>query len=138
MIIAIRITGMVDVPTAVQEALFRLRLRRKYTATILKGTKEDLALLKRIRDYIAYGEISQADLEKLVEARGISIDKKKVDAKAVSAEIEKLGIAKSKIKPFIRLHPPRKGIDSKLHFGVKKGVLGSHGNEIMKLLGRML
>jgi large subunit ribosomal protein L30 len=138
MIIVIRITGRVDTPKKVDEALFRLRIRRKYTATILKGSKEDKALLKKIRDYVAYGEISAADLEKLVEARGQSLDKKKVDAKSVSAEIEKSDIIKSKIKPYFRLHPPRKGIMSKLHFGVKKGVLGDHGKEIAKLMERML
>ena len=41
-------------------------------------------------------------------------------------------------KPFFRLHPPRKGIESKKHFGVGKGVLGDNGKEINKLITRML
>ena len=39
---------------------------------------------------------------------------------------------------FFRLHPPRKGIDSKKGFGVGKGVLGNHGDKINELIGRML
>ena len=42
------------------------------------------------------------------------------------------------VKPFFRLHPPRKGIESKKHFGVGKGVLGNHKDKINKLIERML
>ena len=43
---------------------------------------------------------------------------------------------KGKLKPFFRLHPPRKGIKSKKHY--PKGVLGNHGKKINELLERML
>jgi large subunit ribosomal protein L30 len=43
-----------------------------------------------------------------------------------------------KLKPFFRLHPPRKGIESKKHFGVGKGVLGNNGDGINDLVLRML
>jgi len=36
------------------------------------------------------------------------------------------------------IHPPRKGIESKKHFGVGKGVLGNNKKEINKLIERML
>jgi large subunit ribosomal protein L30 len=42
------------------------------------------------------------------------------------------------IKPFFRLHPPRGGIDSAKHFGIKKGVLGNNKESINKLIERML
>ena len=42
------------------------------------------------------------------------------------------------LKPFFRLHPPRGGIETKKHFGVGKGVLGDHKNQISKLLMKML
>ena len=40
------------------------------------------------------------------------------------------------LKPFFRLHPPRKGIKSKLHF--PKGVLGDNKEKINELVKRML
>ena len=40
------------------------------------------------------------------------------------------------LKPFFRLHPPRKGIKSKLHF--PKGVLGDNKKKINDLVERML
>jgi hypothetical protein len=40
------------------------------------------------------------------------------------------------IKPFFRLHPPRKGINSKIQY--PKGVLGNNKEDINKLIERML
>jgi len=58
-----------------------------------------------------------------------------MDEKKVIEEIND-GKKSKIIKPYFRLHPPRKGIKSKLHY--PKGVLGNHGEEINKLLERML
>ena len=41
-----------------------------------------------------------------------------------------------KLKGFFRLHPPRKGINSKLQY--PKGVLGDNKKDINKLIERML
>ena len=40
------------------------------------------------------------------------------------------------LKPFFGLHPARGGIDSKYHY--PKGVLGDHGENINKLIMKML
>ena len=40
------------------------------------------------------------------------------------------------IKPFFRLHPPRGGIRSKVHY--PEGVLGNHKEKINELVERML
>jgi len=82
-------------------------------------TKEQIGMIKRLRDFVAYGEIDESVYKKLVDARG----QKDQDGK---------------LKPFFRLHPARGGIDTKKHFGVKKGVLGDHGKDLNKLLERML
>lgn len=120
MIIAIRIRGDVGLKKFQRETLNRLRLRRKYACIVLeKPTKEQLGMIEKSRNFLAYGEIDEATYKKLVEARG----QKSADGK---------------LKPFFRLHPPRKGIDAKKHFGVDKGVLGNHDKEIVKLLERML
>ena len=119
MIAVIRISGMVDVPYNIEETLKRIRLRRKYSAILLKDTGENIKLLKKIRNYIAYGKINEDMEKKLIDIRG----QKKKDGK---------------LKPFFRLHPPRGGIDSKKHFGVGKGVLGDNKEKINDLLERML
>jgi len=120
MIIAIRIRGDVGLNAPVRETLNRLRLRRKYSCIVLeKPTKEQIGMIQKMKDFVAFGEIDEATYKKLVEARG---------------QKDKDG----NLKPFFRLHPPRGGIDAKKHFGVYKGVLGNHGKEINKLLERML
>ena len=99
----------------IAETFNRLNLRKKYSCVVFKEpSKVELGMIKKLRNFIAYGEIDEETYKKLVEAR-----------------------AKKNCKIF-RLHPPRKGIDSKKHFGVNKGVLGNNGKEINKLIERML
>lgn len=119
MIALVRIKGRVGLSYTVNETLDRLRMKKKYTCVVLKGTPEEIGMIEKLRDFIAYGEISADTYKELVKQRG----KKGKDGK---------------IKPFFRLHPPRKGIDSKVHFGVKKGVLGNNGDKINDLILRML
>ena len=138
MIIAIRISGLVEMPQAPQETLFRMRLRRKYSAIILESTPSNLKLLQSVRNFIAYGDINPETLALLIEKRGISIDKKKVDVKKTIEQLDKKGLVGAGLKPFFRLHPPRGGIDSKLHYPIRGGVLGDNKKDINELIGRML
>jgi large subunit ribosomal protein L30 len=137
MIAIIRIAGDVEIDEKDREKLFRLRLRKKYTCIVIKESKEMGILINKIRNFVAYGKIDSATLKELVEKRGKSIDsKKKVDSAKVIELIEKKGLAESGIKPFFRLHPPRGGIDSKIHY--PKGVLGDNKEDINELIRRML
>lgn len=141
MIIAVRISGMVEVPTPTQETLFRLKLRRKYAAVLLHDNAQNKKLLESVRNYIAYGKISEELLLKLIIARGKSSKSKdgKIDAKHIIEELKKgKDLDELGAKGFFRLHPPRKGIESKKHFGVGNGVLGDNKNDIDKLVERML
>ena len=115
MLTVIRISGQVGLKREVNETLNRLRLRKKYACVVIpKPTKEQIGMVHKMRDFVAYGEISDEVYKKLVEKR------------------------KTSHENFFRLHPPRKGIDSKKHFGVKKGVLGNNKEKINELIGRML
>lgn len=140
MLAIIRIKGMVGLRKPIKETLERLRLRRKYVCVLLGQKKEDLGMLMKIRNFVAFGEINKETLVKLVEKRGKLIDKtKKIDAKKIVEEIEKgKSLVDLNLKPFFRLHPPRGGIESKNHFGVGKGVLGDNKEHINKLIERML
>ena len=140
MIAIIRITGDVNLKTQIRETLERLRLKRKYSCIVINPTKEQQGMIKKVKDFVAYGEINKETFEKLIKSRAQLIGKEgKVDAKKIVEDLNKgkkydvLGL-----KPFFRLHPPRKGIDSKKHFGVKKGVLGDNKEKINELIGRML
>lgn len=117
MIAIIRIRGQVNIRREIVETMKRLGLKRKYSCLILEKPKEvELGMIEKIKDFVAFGEISSETYKKLVDARGKF----------------------SKSKTQFRLHPPRGGIDSKKHFGVGKGVLGDNKNKINDLIFRML
>lgn len=132
---------MVKNKKLVDNTLHRLRLRRKYACVaLINPTKEQIAMIQNMRDFVAYGDISNDLFKKLVEARGEMLDKtKRTDAKkAADGILSGKSYEEVNLKPFFRLHPARGGIDAKKHFGVDKGVLGNHKNQLSKLLERML
>jgi large subunit ribosomal protein L30 len=116
MIAAIRIKGQIGIKENIKETLFRMRLRRKYVCVVLEPTKENIGMVNKLRNFVSYGEISKETYENLVKARG------KKDSEG-------------KLKPFFRLHPPRGGANTKMHY--PKGILGEN-KEMDKLVGRML
>ncbi len=138
MICIIRISGDVKLDYRVRETLNRLRLGKKYTCVVINPNKEEIGMINKIRNFIAFGIIENNVFEKLIEKRGKRIDKKKIiDAKKVIESLEKgKKYEELNLKPFFRLHPARGGIDSKLHF--PKGVLGDNGEKINDLVVRML
>lgn len=118
MIAIIRIKGQVGLNKDIIETFNRLRIRRKYACVVFdKPTKEQLGMIKKLKDFIAYGEISDEVYKKLVEKRGRKDEK-------------------GRLKPFFRLHPPRGGIKSKFNF--PKGVLGNNKSKINELIEKML
>ncbi len=113
MIAIIRITGDVNISGAVRETFNRLRLRRKYSCIVLSPNKEQEGMIDKVRDFVAFGEINENTLKKLIEKRG------------------------TKSNPnFFRLHPARGGMKTKFHF--PKGVLGNNKDKINNLIERML
>jgi len=112
MICLIRIRGKVKLDERIERALNRLRLITKYNCVVLEPTKENIGMIEKVKNYIAFGEINEDTYKKLIEKR------------------------KTKIKNYFRLHPPRGGIKSKIHF--PKGVLGDNKEKINDLVLRML
>src|SRR6056297_2279367 len=91
MIAVIRISGQIDLRKKTKETLYRLRIRRKYACVVLNESKKSqIGALKKLRDYVAFGEIDDKTFEKLIEKRGQPIDKKKkIDAKKAVQELKK-------------------------------------------------
>lgn len=142
LLVVIRISGMVKIRDDVAETLDRLRLRRKYSCVLVNKNKENImGMIEKVKHYIAYGEIDKKILEKLISERAENIKGRKIPVKIKTEEVVD-GLMKEKklkdfgLKEFFRLHPPRKGIKSKLHY--PKGVLGNNKKDINKLIERML
>ena len=121
----IRISGMVKV----REVIVDL------------NNKSMAGILKKVKHYVAYGEIDKTTLVKLIKARGKSIDG---DKKEIKIDSEKVAedlmngkkLTELGLKGFFWLAPPKKGINSKLQY--PKGVLGNNKKDINKLIERML
>ncbi|MFQ5531827.1 MAG: uL30 family ribosomal protein [Candidatus Nanoarchaeia archaeon] len=139
LICIVRVHGKIGLKKSVNETLNRLKLRRKYSCIVLINPKKEmLGMVKSVRNFTAFGNLDKSTFKKLLESRGQVIDKsKKIEADKVITELEKSKkYEELNLKGFFRLHPPRKGINSKSHF--PKGVLGDNGKEINKLIERML
>jgi large subunit ribosomal protein L30 len=139
LIVLIRIKGCVLVRHNFEETLSRLRLRRKYACSLVMPTTQVKGMIEKVKYYIAYGEIDETTLEKLLQERAQKLGDKhpKINAKEIAKELmQGKKLTDFGLKPFFRLHPPRKGIDSKEQY--PKGVLGNNKSDINKLIERML
>jgi len=115
-IAVVRIRGLVTIRRDIKDTLDMLRLYRKNYCVILEDKPSVIGMLKKINDYVTWGEIDEATLKLLAEKRG------------------------EKDKKFFRLQPPRKGFERK---GIKKpfsvgGALGYRGEKISELIKRMI
>lgn len=143
MIAAIRIRGLVGKTNQINNTFARLRLRKKHVCVLLPDKKETLGMLKKVKDYITWGEIDKDTLQALLEKRARMPGNKKATIDADLTENLIAGKAKlqdKKIKPFFRLHPPKGGFGAggiKKHVK-EKGALGYRGKGINAFIKRML
>lgn len=113
MILVIRIAGQAKNKIKKVETLKRLKLNRKFTATLIKpGDKVRMGMVKSVWDTVSYGKVSKEFIEKLDKARK-----------------PKDGI--------YFLHPPRGGFKKSSKVSAPKGILGKQ-EDISKLAERML
>ncbi len=127
MIAVVRIHGRVDLSYEINDTLNRLRVHKKLNCVFIdeKDTIR-MGMLRKVKDYVMYGTVSEGFVAKVVEARGELVDKTKKEKKTLK-----------NIKPWIRLHPPRGGFKKSTKQSVPKGILGKH-EDISKIMEKML
>ena len=57
MIAVIRIKGQVEVKKDIKETLDKLRLRKKFVCVVLKEKNEIIGMVKKVENFVAYGNI---------------------------------------------------------------------------------
>lgn len=132
LIAAIRVRGKVNVRKDTAETLERLRLKNVNNCTLIKVNDQYLGMLKKCVNEIAYGEIDEPTLGKLVAKYALNADPVGlINGKADAAQLKEL-------MP-LRLHPPKHGFRGGIrkHFN-QGGNLGYMGTEINALLQRMV
>jgi len=146
LIAVVRIDGEVKVKPAAKFTLERMRLKKKYSCVLVDSKNVSIiGMLDRVKHSVAYGIIERDTLVKLLAARlektpGLNStkeEKTKPNYEAIAEDLLKgKKLSELGFKSFFRLHPPRKGINSKLQY--PKGVLGNNKHDINKLIERML
>ena len=151
-LLAIRIRGTINVPQRVEDTLRMLRIDRNNYATILDDRPDYTGMLQKAKDWITWGEPDLETIKIILEKRGeapggVKISEeylKELGFNDFSQLAEKLHSGEldinklDGIKPFFRLHPPKKGFKRsvKRPYG-NKGELGYRGDAINELARRM-
>ena len=140
---AIRIRSAIEAPQSVKDTLYMLKLRQKFACCLYKHSPSILGMLEKAKAYIAYGEIDDDTLRELILKRGRKPGDKKLndqEAEEVFKKIKegKFDEAYKIIKPFFRLSPPKGGFKKTIKLMWPQGVLGNVGDEINKMIKRML
>jgi large subunit ribosomal protein L30 len=144
-IIVIRIRGSVDLPEKVKDTLYLLRLRKKFVAVMLEKNKENMGMISKVKDYVAFGDVDSETIKQLLMKRAkkqgdkpIEIGGKMLDEFAKKFLENKVNLDEIKVKPFFRLHPPIGGFKKSIRLPYPKEVLGDHGDKIKDLIIKML
>ena len=148
----VRVRGVSDIWYEVKDTLRMLNLARNCYATLIDDRPSYLGMLRKVQNYVTWGEVSKETILLLLKKRGRTVgDKRLTDEYAKKIGYESLeDLARAiynlevefknlpNIKPFFRLHPPKGGYKG----GVKKsykagGVTGYRGEAINDLIKRM-
>lgn len=151
--LVIRLRGQINVNPKIKDTLKYLRLNRVNHAVVLPDNETTKGMLQVAKDYVTWGEVDAAALTAAIESRGRLVGDKPVTDAVVKAGTSYATIAEfaqaivdgkaqyrdlADVKPLLRLHPAKKGLE-----GIKRsyqagGALGYRGADINDLVGRMI
>lgn len=139
-IAAVRVRGEKRVSKKVIATLNMLRLYNSHNCVILPSNPSIIGMIKKVKDYITYGEVSEEVEKLLFEKRGKEYKGRLKDKKGKIDYKKWVVFGNKKYKPFFRLSPPRKGFERK---GIKMpfkvgGALGYRADKINDLIKRMV
>jgi large subunit ribosomal protein L30 len=148
----VQVRGVVNVRRDIKDTLKMLRLHHINHCVLVPDTPENLGMIRKVKDYVAYGEVDQATVATLLETRGrvtgdLPLTDEYIKAHSTYSGITEFANALSSgnarltdvpgVKPVLRLHPPRKGYKTIKRTFPQGGALGYYGNEINALLYKM-
>lgn len=153
MYLVIRVRGRTKINRDTADALRILKLTRINHAILLKKSKESEGMLKKVNDYVTWGEIDKETLKELILKKGRLMGdhavtdeyiKEKTSYQSidelVAAIIERKIVYEKipEIKPIFRLSPPKGGYGGTKRAHKEGGALGYQGKEINSLVKNMI
>jgi len=150
----VRIRGSMGVRKEIKDTMKMLRLHNKNHCIVIDNRPNYVGMLRKVKDYVTWGEIEEKTFKELLSKRGKLVGKKDLTEDYLK-EKTKLSIDefvkeffnfKKKfkdvpgLKPFFKLKPPKKGFERK---GIKTpfsmgGALGYRKESINDLILRMI
>jgi|TARA_B100001964_G_scaffold213332_1_gene250142 large subunit ribosomal protein L30 len=136
----VRIRGTTGVGRDIDRTLNQLRLYKKNYCVVVPKTSGYLGMVKKIKDYVTWGDIDEKIFNALVERRGEEYNGSVSDKNGKIKYSKFMGAMDKKIKKKFRLNSPKKGYGRK---GIKVsfnngGALGYRGDKIKDLIMRMI
>ncbi|MHA1730163.1 MAG: 50S ribosomal protein L30 [Promethearchaeota archaeon] len=154
MLLVIRIRGPVKVNYKIEDTLKMLRLHKVNHAVILFADKTVQGMIKKVNNYVCYGELDKKVLLSLLKKRAFLIGNKRLTDEHLKYKTEYPNINKladalikgkvslkdiDRLKPLFRLHPPRGGFRGSIKKSYNSGgTLGNVGDYINILIKKMI
>ena len=153
---AIRIRGSPGMKRKIMDTLNMLRMNKVNHGVLLWGEPSVLGMLYKCKDYIAFGEINEKTLLRLLRVRGRVegnnpltdehiknltnyANLKELTKALLKGEIQYKEKDIFKIKPVFRLHPPKKGFRGSIKKAFNEGgTLGYVNTYINELIHKMI
>ena len=153
--IVVRVRSNVNVERSIRETMDYLNLTKVNHAVIIPENDQYRGMLQKAKDYITWGEASEATVEKMLSERGRmtgdsrltdDVVKDNTDFKNISEFAKSVTSGDSTVKDMpglkrvFRLHPPRgpKGWGGIKRSFIVGGALGARGDAINNLVERMI
>ena len=138
----LRIRGRRKVRADVEDTLRMLRLDRPNHCVVIDDSPQNVGMVKKVKDYVAYGAVDEETIVKLLSRKG---KKGRKDLSQVMKEEEIRKAAKEILEgkkivdfanPVFRLRPPSKGYKD-IKKSYPEGDLGKR-DDMVSLLCRMM
>lgn len=154
-LVAVRLRGNAGVSKDLRATLNMLRLRRRHNAVVLYSKPDTLGMLRKVKDYITWGEADKTLLKALLAKRCRPLGTAELTAKYLKEKLEAPSIEKlaemiergeiplaklwaAGIPTVFHLHPPKGGFKRSLKRPIADGgELGYRGKEIASLVSKM-
>jgi len=148
----VQVRGVVKTRQDIKDTLKMLRLHHINHCVLVQDSPQNLGMIRKVKDYVAFGEVDAPTIETLLQTRGRVIGDalltdeyiKSNSTYATIGEFAKaLASGETKLrdipglKPVLRLPPPRKGYKTTKRTFPQGGALGYYGQEINTLLIKM-
>lgn len=141
-IAVVRIRGIRNIAPKTKHTMKLMNMEKENNCVIVEDSPQNMGMIKRCKDYVTYGVISEDTLFELLKKRGEKGSRKlreimeDDEIKQVAKKIMHEENVKNFVDPVFRLHPPRKGYKT-IKKPAPEGDLGAR-EDMDSLIKRMM